>query len=134
MDVKLNKEFIDKYITMIAEVALNKPTDESFNTTVTKLIEDIYTAGFNDGQEAVYKMRCCNVDNTQVTPVKYTQCELQLGKKYKCYRPNGTYVSLYYHGTPSGELFPVFSERLNLVVSDDWYKVSEFCWFELDVE
>ncbi|MCQ2124347.1 MAG: hypothetical protein MJZ25_09215 [Fibrobacter sp.] len=71
------------------------------------------------------------------------QSELQYGKKYKCYRTNGTCVSLFYHGIPSDGKYPVFSEHLNLVVSvfsehlnlvvsDDWYKVSEFCMFELD--
>lgn len=72
--VKLNKEYIDKYINKLLVLLSTKPDD--IGDRYEDLIRQIYNEGFTDGEKFVYESRYTNVNElANQQEIKY--CEVK---------------------------------------------------------
>lgn len=72
--VKLNKEYIDKYINKILALILTNPND--VDDRFKDLIRQIYNEGFTDGEKFVYESRYTNINELpNQQEIKY--CEVK---------------------------------------------------------
>ncbi|MCQ2210228.1 MAG: hypothetical protein MJZ34_08050 [Paludibacteraceae bacterium] len=125
--IELKEEFYSKYV--------EKLLGNFHSNDIKEIIKEIYETAFKDGEKFVYQMRYGNANTNESNgTITYVKCpksnELEYGKKYKCYRKNGGYLELYYHGIPPGEVKGVLTEHSYLSNSDWWQTPSEFEWFE----